>query len=61
MYKYGKGGGDEKKEQGRICVYNGRVRMCSDNEKKKLLGHFVMSAEGKTMKSKVGTNQLPTN
>ena len=30
-------------------------------KKKKLLGHFVMSAEVKTMKRKVGTNQLPTN
>ena len=56
-----RGEGMKKTEQGRICVYNGRVRMCSDNEKKRLLGYFVMSAEVKTMKSKVGTNQLPTN
>ena len=30
----------KKIEQGMICVYNGRVRMCSDNEKKGSLGHF---------------------
>ena len=29
----------KKTEQGMICVYNGRVRMCSD-EKKGSLGHF---------------------
>ena len=57
-----RGEGMKKTEQGRICVYNGRVRMCSDNEKKKRsLGHFVVSAEVKTIKGKVGTNQLPTN
>ena len=61
MYKYGKGGGDEKKNKAGYA-YTMVVCVCAVTmKKKKLLGHFVMSAEVKTMKSKVGTNQLSTN
>ena len=49
----------KKNKAGYACTMV--VCVCAVTMKKKLLGHFVMSAEVKTMKSKVGTNQLPTN
>ena len=58
-----RGEGDEKKKNKAGYAFTMVVCVCAVTMKKKerLLGHFVMSAEVKTMKSKVGTNQLPTN
>ena len=55
-----RGEGMKKTEQGRICVYNGRVRMCSDNEKKKIIGTFCYECWGEN-NQKQGRDQPITD